>query len=230
MVDYSKHEHVVVIYPHPDDESFGTSGTIINFREAEVPVTYLCGTLGEMGRNMGSPFFANRETLPKIRKQELIDACQVLDMDLVMLGYRDKTLEFEAKDEVAEHLKKHIEKLGATLVITFYPPYAVHPDHDAMGAAAFEAVRKMDEDKRPEVWATAISNNRDEMLGKPDIVVDTEPVFDRKLEAIKSHRSQAEGMLSKMRESSDFIGEYDSALQRLQYEAFYKVDVDQVNP
>ncbi|GAA0472510.1 bacillithiol biosynthesis deacetylase BshB2 [Alkalibacillus silvisoli] len=228
MVDFSKHEQVVVIYPHPDDESFGTSGTIINFREAEVPVTYLCGTLGEMGRNMGSPFFANRETLPKIRKQELIDACQVLDMELVMLGYRDKTLEFESKDEVAEHLKKHIEKLGATLVITFYPPYAVHPDHDAMGEATFEAIRKMDQDKRPELWATAITNDRKDVLGEADIVIDTEPVFERKLEAIKSHRSQAEGMLNKMQESSNFKGEYENALQRLQYETFYRVNVDEV--
>lgn len=56
-IDYSKHKQVVVIYPHPDDESFGTAGTVVKFREAGVPVTYLCGTLGEMGRNMGSPFF-----------------------------------------------------------------------------------------------------------------------------------------------------------------------------
>lgn len=48
-------KHVVVIYPHPDDESFGAAGTIAKFREQGVPVTYLCGTLGEMGRNMGSP-------------------------------------------------------------------------------------------------------------------------------------------------------------------------------
>ncbi|WP_411953871.1 bacillithiol biosynthesis deacetylase BshB2 [Alkalibacillus sp. S2W] len=229
MVDFAKHEQVVVIYPHPDDESFGTSGTILNFRDVGVPVKYLCGTLGEMGRNMGTPFFANRETLPEIRKQELIDACNVLDMDLVMLGYRDKTLEFESKYEVAEDLKQRIEDAGATLVITFYPPYAVHPDHNAMGAAAFEAVRQMDQDKRPEVWATAISNDREASLGEPDIVLDTESVFDRKLEAIKSHKSQAEGMLRKMQESSNFTGEYESALQRLRYETFYKVDVDQVD-
>ncbi|MDQ0159629.1 bacillithiol biosynthesis deacetylase BshB2 [Alkalibacillus salilacus] len=229
MVDFAKHEQVVIIYPHPDDESFGTSGTILNFRDAGVPVKYLCGTLGEMGRNMGTPFFANRETLPEIRKQELIDACNVLDMDLVMLGYRDKTLEFESKYEVAEDLKQRIEAADATLVITFYPPYAVHPDHNAMGAAAFEAVRQMDQDKRPEVWATAISNDREANLGEPDIVLDTESVFDRKLAAIKSHKSQAEGMLRKMQESSNFTGEYESALQRLRYETFYKVDVDQVD-
>ncbi|PKR78007.1 bacillithiol biosynthesis deacetylase BshB2 [Halalkalibacillus sediminis] len=228
-MNYSEHKHVVVIYPHPDDESFGVAGTVTNFRKAGVPVTYLCGTLGEMGRNMGSPFFANRETLPEIRKKELIDACEVLDMNLEMLGYRDKTLEFEPREEVAENLKNYIEDLGATLVITFYPPFAVHPDHNALGAAAFEAVRKIDREKRPELWANAISNDREEKLGKPEIVIDTEEVFDIKLKALKSHRSQAEGMLSKMNASENFIGEYESALKRLQYEAFHRVDVDKVS-
>ncbi|WP_027965402.1 bacillithiol biosynthesis deacetylase BshB2 [Halalkalibacillus halophilus] len=228
-MDFKDHKHVVIIYPHPDDESFGASGTTVRFREAGVPVTYLCGTLGEMGRNMGSPFFATRESLPEIRKQELLDACAVLDMNVEMLGYRDKTIEFESRKLVAERLKDYIEDLGATLVITFYPPFAVHPDHNAMGAAAFEAVKMIDSDIRPELWATAITNDRQETLGEPDVIIDTEEVFEKKLEAIKAHRSQAEGMLSKMRESSDFVGEYDSALQRLQYESFYRIDVDRVH-
>src|SRR5699024_4034633 len=98
-------KHVVVIYPHPDDESFGAAGTISKFRKEGVPVTYLCGTLGEMGRNMGSPIFANRETLPKLRKKELVEACKILDIDLRLLGYRDKTIEYEDKQEVARHIK-----------------------------------------------------------------------------------------------------------------------------
>ncbi|MDB5084113.1 MAG: bacillithiol biosynthesis deacetylase BshB2, partial [Bacilli bacterium] len=56
--------HVLVVLPHPDDESFGTAGAIALYTQAGIPVTYVCGTLGEMGRNMGRPFFANRETLP----------------------------------------------------------------------------------------------------------------------------------------------------------------------
>lgn len=108
-------KHVVVIYPHPDDESFGAAGTITKFREQGVPVTYLCGTLGEMGRNMGSPAFANRETLPEIRKEELKQACKVLDMDLQMLGYRDKTLEYEDRQEVAQHIKGILEQINPSL-------------------------------------------------------------------------------------------------------------------
>ncbi|MGM8215228.1 bacillithiol biosynthesis deacetylase BshB2 [Bacillaceae bacterium W0354] len=227
-MNFNEHKHVVVIYPHPDDESFGTAGTITKFREADVPVTYLCGTLGEMGRNMGNPFFANRETLPEIRKKELQEACRILDMDLVMLGLRDKTIEFESRDEIAERLKKYIEDLGATLVITFYPPYAVHPDHNALGAAAFEAVKRIEKNRRPELWANAIIANREDYIGAPDIVVDTIDVFDTKVKALEAHRSQVEGMLSKLLDGEKSEDQKERILSRFQYETYYRVDVDEV--
>ncbi|GEN54400.1 bacillithiol biosynthesis deacetylase BshB2 [Halobacillus faecis] len=210
-------ERVVVIFPHPDDESFGASGTISKFRDEGVPVTYLCGTLGEMGRNMGNPVFANRETLSSFRKKELAEAAKQLDIDVEMLGYRDKTLEFEPRKQVAEHLKERIEALGATIIITHYPGYAVHPDHDALGAAVIDAVEDMPEENRPQVWMHAISNQSEQDLGKPDIVADVRPYWERKLAAIKAHLSQADGMMS-------LIEDHDQAseqLERLKTERFY---------
>lgn len=212
-------KHVVIIYPHPDDESFGAAGTITQFRKQGVPVTYLCGTLGEMGRNMGSPTFANRETLPEIRKEELIQACKVLDADLQMLGYRDKTIEYEDRGEVAEHIKGILEKIEPSLVITHYPEHAVHPDHNALGAAAIEAVRLMDAEKRPTVWAQAISNNYKEILGEPEVTNDITEYFDTKMEAILSHASQASGILGQFQQKPDDID--DLAKRRFATEQFY---------
>jgi bacillithiol biosynthesis deacetylase BshB2 len=215
-------KHVVVIYPHPDDESFGAAGTIAKFRNEGVPVTYLCGTLGEMGRNMGSPTFANRETLPEIRKKELMDACQALDMELRLLGYRDKTIEFEDRQKVAGHIKEILEEIRPSLVITHYPEYAVHPDHNALGAAAIEAVSMMDKDKRAAVWAQAISNLYKEELGKTDISNDIRDFFDQKVEAIFSHKSQVDGMFSQFKETKDVKGDIKEALkERFVKEEFY---------
>lgn len=215
-------KHVVVIYPHPDDESFGAAGTISQFRSQGVPVTYLCGTLGEMGRNMGSPPFANRETLPEIRKEELIQACQVLDVELNMLGYRDKTLEYEDRQEVATHLKSILEDIEPSLVITHYPDYGVHPDHNALGAAAMEAVQQMDPKKRPTVWAQAITNDYPAVLGEPDIKLDITDQIDKKIKAIFSHESQAGGVLSQFKKADD--AEIDlkaEAKKRMGTEQFY---------
>ncbi|MCA0971626.1 bacillithiol biosynthesis deacetylase BshB2 [Halobacillus litoralis] len=211
-------QHVVVIFPHPDDESFGASGTIAEFRSKGVPVTYLCGTRGEMGRNMGNPPFANRETLAQFRKKELADAAKELDIEVEYLGYRDKTLEFESREQVAKHLKRRISELGATTVITHYPGYAVHPDHDALGAAVVEAVRLMDSDQRPEILMHAITNNHEEDLGEPHIVHDITPYWDKKLAAIKAHLSQADGMMSLIKGQD----QHAEQLERLKTERFYK--------
>ncbi|WP_079710834.1 bacillithiol biosynthesis deacetylase BshB2 [Paraliobacillus ryukyuensis] len=211
--------HVVVIYPHPDDEAFGAAGTITHFREQGVPVTYLCGTLGEMGRNMGNPTFANRETLPSIRKQELIQACEVLDVDLRMLGYRDKTLEFESREKIAEHLLTYLQDLQPSLVITHYPAYAVHPDHNAFGAAAIDAINRMEHEKRPKVWAQAFSRTHLEDLGEPHVSIDVTPYFETKFKTISAHRSQAAGVLGSIDPDTGDLA--DIIKEKLTTEQFY---------
>lgn len=215
-------KHVVVIYAHPDDESFGAAGTIIQFRKQGVPVTYLCGTLGEMGRNMGSPIIANRETLPLIRKRELEDACRFLDINYRLLGYRDKTIEYEDRNEIAEHIKGILEEIQPSLVITHYPPYAIHPDHNALGAATIEAVRRMKRYERPKIWAQPIEEDYEKILGEPDIVHDIHSNFDHKLEAIFQHKSQASGMLEKLKSNTkEAEEEKERLLERLGKEQFY---------
>ena len=221
------HKHVVIIYPHPDDESFGAAGSIYQFRQLGVPVTYLCGTLGEMGRNMGTPPFANRETLSQIREQELKEACEFLDIEYRLLGYRDKTIEFENKEKVAKHIKSILEEIQPSLVITHYPEHGVHPDHNALGEATIEAVRLMDEADRPTVWASAITNDFEKVLGEPDVVIPVEEQFDFKLEAILKHKSQAEGMLKKMQETPDELKDYVAGLkERLGKERFFIWDFE----
>lgn len=197
-----KERHVLVIFPHPDDEAFGVSGTISLHIDNGTPVTYVCLTLGEMGRNMGNPPFATRETLPKIRKEELEEAARVLGIqDLRMLGYRDKTVEFEDEEKLANRLGVIIGETNPSLIITFYPGYAVHPDHDATGAAVIRAVKELPADKRPKVHCVAFSNNCEEEIGQADIVNDVSAVADRKVAAIKAHASQTQLMAANMEES-----------------------------
>ena len=65
--------HILIVYPHPDDEAFSVAGTIAYYtKKMNTPVTYACLTLGEMGRNLGNPPFATRESLPEIRRKELV--------------------------------------------------------------------------------------------------------------------------------------------------------------
>lgn len=193
--------HVLVVFPHPDDEAFGVSGTIASHIKNGTPVTYACLTLGEMGRNMGNPPFCNRETLPDVRRQELQHAANVLGIkDLRMLGYRDKTIEFENEEKIVAHLGSIIDEVKPTLIISFYPGYSVHPDHDATGAAVIKAVKQLPEKGRPKLNLVAFSKNCMDELGEPDIVNDVHAVITTKIDAIKAHRSQTQLMVADMEE------------------------------
>ncbi|MEC0347005.1 bacillithiol biosynthesis deacetylase BshB2 [Peribacillus frigoritolerans] len=191
-----KERHILVIFPHPDDEAFSVSGTLALHREAGTPVTYLCLTLGEMGRNLGNPPFATRESLPKIRKKELIDAANAIGIqDLRMLGLRDKTIEFEDDEKLTSLFTDAINELNPSLIITFYPGYSVHPDHEATARAVVRAVERMEEKERPKLHCVAFSNNCIDELGQPDIVHDITAVEEKKVATFTAHRSQTEAMV-----------------------------------
>lgn len=212
--------HVFVIFPHPDDEAFGVSGTIASHIKNGTPVTYACLTLGEMGRNMGNPPFCNRESLPQIRKQELQDCADALGLqDLRMLGYRDKTLEFENEERIISDLQSIIKEINPSLIISFYPGYSVHPDHDATGAAVVETVRRMPANERPKLHLVAFSKNCLDELGEPDIVNQVGAVVDQKIAAVKAHRSQTQLTVANMEEK---LKEKDpQMLAMLQNERFW---------
>ncbi|MCQ6274526.1 bacillithiol biosynthesis deacetylase BshB2 [Bacillus sp. V3B] len=196
-----KEQHLLVVFPHPDDEAFGVSGTISAHIANGTPVTYACLTLGEMGRNMGDPPFATRETLSLIRKEELKNAAKTMGIqDLRMLGYRDKTIEFEDEEKLIKDITSIIDEVNPSLIISFYPGYAVHPDHDACGEAVVKAVQRIAENKRPKLHCVAFANRCEEEIGQADIFYDITPFAEKKIAAIQAHESQAQLMMADLEE------------------------------
>ena len=184
-------QRILVVLPHPDDEAFGLSGTLAMHISNGARVTYACLTLGQMGRNMGIPPFANRVTLPDIRRLELEESCRAIGIqDLRMLGFHDKMLEFEDQALLERRILDLLEEVQPTLVITFYPGYSVHPDHDACGAAVIRAVAKLSPGARPPVHCMAFAKNTLEDLGAPDLVNNVGAFMEAKLASIYAHRTQ----------------------------------------
>ncbi|UPK46897.1 bacillithiol biosynthesis deacetylase BshB2 [Paenibacillus pabuli] len=186
-----EHQRILVVFPHPDDEAFTASGTLAKYIKGGAQVTYACLTLGEMGRNMGIPPFANRVTLPIIRKDELIESSNAIGIqDLRMLGFHDKMIEFEDPELLDGHILALIKELNPSLVITFYPGYSVHPDHDATGAAVTRTIGRLPAEERPIVYCCAFSNNHEESIGKADVIEDVSGFLAEKMASIRAHRSQ----------------------------------------
>ncbi|WP_424769412.1 bacillithiol biosynthesis deacetylase BshB2 [Paenibacillus sp. sgz302251] len=184
-------KRILVILPHPDDEAFTTAGTLAKHIHDGGQVTYACLTLGEMGRNMGVPPFANRVTLRDIRQKELEESCQAIGIqDLRMLGFHDKTIEFEDQAKLDQQIGALIKELQPSLVITFYPGHSVHPDHDATGEAVIRTIGRLPKEQRPLVHCLAFSKNHQEAIGPPDVFQDVKPFLKQKMASIFAHRSQ----------------------------------------
>ncbi|GAE24487.1 LmbE family protein [Halalkalibacter wakoensis JCM 9140] len=215
-----KERQILVIFPHPDDETFGVAGTIAMHVANGTPVTYACLTLGEMGRNLGNPPFATRESLPTIRKKELIKAAEAMGIDdLRMLGFRDKTLEFEDDEQMVQMMEQLIKEVNPSLLITFYPGYSVHPDHEATARAVIEAVQRLKESERSTVHCVAFSNNHEQEIGPADVINDISSFAEQKKAAMRAHLSQTEWLLKDLEPKWD-SGDAE-ALQWIQTEQFW---------
>ncbi|MFZ3101892.1 MAG: bacillithiol biosynthesis deacetylase BshB2 [Desulfitobacteriaceae bacterium] len=185
--------HVLVVFPHPDDETFACGGTLASLTKSGVPVTYVCGTLGQMGRNMGRPFFATRESLPYVREAELKEACQALGIQQVIkLGLRDKMIEFEEPEALIQRIENIIHEVRPSLVLTHYPGYSVHPDHNALGEITVRAISRLSMEERPKVYMHAFAREAQAVIGSPNIVNDISAFAEMKLAAIKAHKSQSQ--------------------------------------
>lgn len=216
-------QNILVVLPHPDDEAFGLSGSLAKHIQNGDRVTYACLTLGEMGRNMGVPPFANRVTLPSIRKLELEQSCRAIGIqDLRLLGFHDKTIEFEDQDLLDRKIGEIIAEIRPARIYTFYPGFAVHPDHDACGAAVVRTVAKLPADQRPPVYCMAFAKNLEEGIGQPDVRHDVREFLPQKLASVEAHRSQFQ--------IADMLGNKSFAdpdiQERFGFERFWTYQID----
>jgi N-acetyl-1-D-myo-inositol-2-amino-2-deoxy-alpha-D-glucopyranoside deacetylase len=151
-----KHLTLMAIFAHPDDESFGTGGTLARYgSDPEVRVTLVCATRGEAGE-ISDAQLASPEHLGEAREQELRCACHALGVDeLFFLGYRDSGMAGTPEnkqpgafavanaDEVVGRIVAHIRRERPDVIMTFDETGGYgHPDHVAIhyhAEAAFYA-------------------------------------------------------------------------------------------
>jgi len=131
---------LTAVFAHPDDETFICGGTLAKVAANGHRVVLVCATKGEMGRRLGNPPTATRETLAQLRENEMNSACTALGVtELVWLGLRDKTLEIQSADALAKMVQQQLDAAQPDVVVTFHPTRGGHPDHCAIGLATTSA-------------------------------------------------------------------------------------------
>jgi LmbE family N-acetylglucosaminyl deacetylase len=128
---------LMVLAPHPDDETFGCGALIARARAAGDPVTIVVAT---DGRHSTRSAVVSPDELAQLRADELRKACRCLGVpraDLVTLGWEDGTLAGRAP-QLATRLAELIAQRRPEVVLAPCPQDD-HPDHRAVYQAALRA-------------------------------------------------------------------------------------------
>ncbi len=155
---------ILAIFAHPDDEAFGTGGTLALYASQGYRVVLVCTTSGESGVNRLDE--NDTAQLGKIRREELRAACRQLNIEPpVFLDNRDSgmvdtpendhpdSLHQADLDEVARELVGTIRREDPGIVITFEQDgWYGHPDHVKTYQAVRRAFELLGDDERPELY------------------------------------------------------------------------------
>jgi LmbE family N-acetylglucosaminyl deacetylase len=128
------------VFAHPDDEVFCAGGTLAKYVAQGAEAMVISSTRGEAGQIRDAKA-ATRQTLGKVREQELRMACRRLGVQRVeCLDYRDGTLRDVSRREMVAVVLEHMRDFDPDVVVTFGDDGAYgHPDHIAMSLATTEA-------------------------------------------------------------------------------------------
>lgn len=203
--DYSTYMWVVA---HPDDAEFSSAGTIARFSKEGKTTIIIQVTSGQRGT--GDRNFTS-ETLQATREAEEIEAAKRLGAtELVLLKEQDGLL--EPNIDLREKITKQIRLFKPDVIVTHDPfrPYALHPDHRAVGLATHDAVYPTARDHLyfPDHLAAGIEPHKTAEIWyfgaeEPNRFIDITDTFDDKVNSLLAHVSQVgdgEGLADRLRE------------------------------
>jgi LmbE family N-acetylglucosaminyl deacetylase len=159
-------QRLLGVFAHPDDETFCAGGTFATAVAQGAEVMVVSATRGEAGQ-IRSAGAATRQTLGRVREQELQRACHRLGIQHTScLDYTDGTLRDVDQELLIEDIVELLRTFRPDVVITFGSDGGYgHPDHIAISAATTAAcLRSGDSHQFPEQIAAGLASHSPEHL------------------------------------------------------------------
>ena len=147
---------IVGVFAHPDDEGFGSGGTLAMMASHGHSITIICATNGDVGE-ISDPNLATPETLADVRKSELRRAMSVTGIhDVRFLDYRDSGMEGSQDNNhpnalintesaiVINQIATILADINTDIILTHDPSGGYgHPDHKTISSYTTSAYHKM---------------------------------------------------------------------------------------
>lgn len=205
----------MVVVAHPDDMEFSSAGTVAKFiREGREVVLVQCtsGDKGTARRDITS------EELAALREEEEREACRrlgVQHVEFLRLGDGELMPDLNFREKIVRQIRKH----RPDIVITHDPfrPYALHPDHRAVGITTVDSVYPTARDPLyfPEHLDAGLEPHKVAELWLfgaeyPDTYIDISDTFEAKIHALRAHVSQvgeAKDLEERIRQRAAEVGE-----------------------
>jgi LmbE family N-acetylglucosaminyl deacetylase len=169
-------KRVLVLAPHPDDETLGCGGSLRILRNEGRAVMVLFLTKGE--KAVDDP--ENRERHAAEREREARKALEILGIsEFAFLGFPDRGL-LARFGELRERVISRVDSFGPDCVYS-PSPIELNPDHRAAAALAGELKK---------THGTTIAFYELVTPIRPNILIDVSTVYSYKEEAMKAYESQ----------------------------------------
>ena len=203
-IDRIKGKKILVIGAHPDDVEFACGGTLVLLSKQN-RVVVVCVTSGQMGSHDED---SDKTDLMSVRESEQRAASATYKASQVLFLQFPDFFVSEQPKRLRKRLIKLLVRVRPDIIITHDPwsqyfPY--HPDHRAVGFAVYDAllastlplylqkksVAGVVLSPLPELWLMHPH--------EPSHAVDISSVYQKKLAAIKLHKSQFDGVMVRER-------------------------------
>ena len=173
-------KNILVISPHPDDESIGCGGTICKHMEAGDKVEVIFLTSGEKGGHGRS----EDETI-MIREEESRTAAKILKIAGISF-WKEPDGAFTANEI---NINRLLETINLSVPDIIYVPHEEeeHPDHQAAALLVKDAIKQLPvSTNKIEVWMYEVWTP----IQKMDHIVDISSFIEIKRSAIQAYESQ----------------------------------------
>lgn len=133
---------LLALFAHPDDEAFGTGGTLSKYAHEGVEVHLAIATRGEAGA-LANPAITLTQPLGLVREQELRRACACYGVkQLHLLGYIDGQTTIAPQAEAVYKVVELVRQVKPQVMLSFGPDGGYgHYDHLAVHRWATAAVQ-----------------------------------------------------------------------------------------